>query len=248
MGKFSFVLSNYLYKEYYLFKKQEKYNKDIVSNLLKFHCGEFLTNTKQLEEIGIDKEIEKTTFISLKKGGFTNQNLDELANKTDYKMILCTDRTDFPYINILSSDHQEPINSCIVGCYHRTVSRDKAKRHIKSLCRDACKIYLFDKYLSGGGNSIDALKSILPVGHKKVEIFYYPGHINPPDIAKLQAYNGTWDFVADTNILANSHHDRYIIIDNKMEIVLTSGFEFIESDAKELSYIVRSITKNRLLR
>ena len=50
MGKYSFVLSDTLYKQYYLFKEHQDYDKDILLHLLKFRCGEFLTNTRQCVE------------------------------------------------------------------------------------------------------------------------------------------------------------------------------------------------------
>ncbi len=53
MGKYSFVLSDTLYKQYYLFKEHQDYDKDIILHLLKFRCGEFLTNTRQLDDISI---------------------------------------------------------------------------------------------------------------------------------------------------------------------------------------------------
>jgi len=44
-----------------------------------------------------------------------------------------------------------------------------------------------------------------------------------------------------------THHDRYIVIDNKMEIILSSGFMYLELTGKELTYVVRPVQENRLL-
>lgn len=94
MGKYSFVLSDTLYKQYYLFKEHQDYDKDILLHLLKFRCGEFLTNTRQLDDIGIGDRVSKSLYDSLKHARLTKQTLEELARKTDYKLILCDDRTD----------------------------------------------------------------------------------------------------------------------------------------------------------
>lgn len=44
MGKYSFVLSDALYKQYYLFKTHQDYDKEIISHLLKFYTGDFSIN------------------------------------------------------------------------------------------------------------------------------------------------------------------------------------------------------------
>ena len=144
MGKYSFVLSDTLYKQYYLFKEHQDYDKDIILHLLKFRCGEFLTNTRQLDDIGIGDRVSKSLYDSLKYARLTKQTLEELARKTDYKLILCDDRTDYPYVNIMS----DQISSHITGCFYRNVHRDKAIRHIRALCQDAKKICLYDQYLN----------------------------------------------------------------------------------------------------
>lgn len=88
MGKYSFVLSDTLYKQYYLFKEHQDYDKEIILHLLKFRCGEFLTNTRQLDDIGIGDRVSKSLYDSLKHARLTKQTLEELARKTDYKLIV----------------------------------------------------------------------------------------------------------------------------------------------------------------
>ena len=119
MGKYSFVLSDTLYKQYYLFKEHQDYDKDILLHLLKFRCGEFLTNTRQLDDIGIGDRVSKSLYDSLKHARLTKQTLEELARKTDYKLILCDDRTDYPYVNIMS----DQISSHITGCFYRNANK-----------------------------------------------------------------------------------------------------------------------------
>ena len=236
MGKYSFVLSDTLYKQYYLFKEHQDYDKDIIMHLLKFRCGEFLTNTKQLDDIGIGESVSKELYKSLKYARLTTQTLEELAGKTDYKLILCNDRTDYPYVNIMS----DKISCNITGCFYRNIPRDKAVLHIKALCREAKMICLYDQYLN---RSTDALKLILP--NKKVELIYHSKHLDMNDIADLQKYNSLWTFISNDSLL--THHDRYVVIDNRMEIILSSGFKYLESTMKELTYVIRPIQENRLI-
>ena len=162
--------------------------------------------------------------------------MEELARKTDYKLILCDDRTDYPYVNIMS----DQISSHITGCFYRNAHRDKAIRHIRALCQDAKKICLYDQYLNA---CKDVLKLILP--NKKVELVYHSKHLNDSAVADLQKYNPQWSFSLDDSLL--THHDRYIVIYNKMEIILSSGFMYLELTGKELTYVVRRVQENRLL-
>lgn len=52
--------------------------------------------------------------------------------------------------------------------------------------------------------------------------------------------NSQWSFSPD-RIHQNfkNLHDRYLIIDNKIEIILTSGIDNLIDDSKDFTYIVR---------
>ncbi len=80
---------------------------------------------------------------------------------------------------------------------------------------------------------------------QKVELVYHSKHLNDSAVADLQKYNPQWSFSLDDSLL--THHDRYIVIDNKMEIILSSGFMYLELTGKELTYVVRPVQENRLL-
>ena len=82
-----------------------------------------------------------------------------MAKITQFKIILCTDRTDFPYVNI----NGDVIESNYSGTFLRSDSRLKAISHIKALCADAKnKVIVYDKYFSNQRNNIEILKGILP--------------------------------------------------------------------------------------
>ena len=133
-----------------------------------------------------------------------------------------------------------PISSHITGCFYRNAHRDKAIRHIRALCQDAKKICLYDQYLNA---CKDVLKLILP--NKKVELVYQSKHLNDSAVADLQKYNPQWSFSLDDSLL--TQRDRYIVIDNKMEIILSSGFMYLELTGKYLTYVVRPVQENWLL-
>jgi hypothetical protein len=77
---------------------------------------------------------------------------------------------------------------------------------------------------------------------KKLTIIYDSNHINAKDVEALQTYCSDW--ILRKEIL-NSHHDRYLILDDKMEIILTSGFSYLSTVDKEFTYIVRPVSQKR---
>lgn len=239
MSKYGFALSDELYKQYYLFKQHADYDKDIVSRLLSYYNEEYITNTAQLKRVGAN--VSNNLMIALRHNKLSNQSVEELAAKTLYKLILCTDQSGFPYVNINS----DPICNCVIGSFYRDVPRQKAISHLNALCKGGKRIYLYDQYLS---NSKDVLLQILP--DKAIELVYATNrpnpHLNADDIAYLARHNAKWTFISNDTML--THHDRYIVIDDKLEIVLTSGFEYLSNYRKEISYIVRPVTTNRLVR
>lgn len=240
MSKYGFALSDELCKQYYLFKQHAAdYDKDVVSRLLSYYNEEYITNTAQLIRVGAN--VSKTLMDALRHNSLSSQPVEELAAKTLYKLILCTDQSGFPYVNINS----DPICNCVIGSFYRDVPRQKAISHLSALCKDGKRIYLYDQYLSG---SRDVLLQILP--DKALELIYATNrptsHLGADDIVYLSGRNAKWTFTPNGTML--THHDRYIIIDDKLEIVLTSGFEYLTNPMKEISYIVRPIQVNRLIR
>lgn len=233
---YSFALSDKLLEQYLLFKQYKKCDKFLVKKLLRFHTGEeFIYNQNQLDKIGI--EVSKDVEIALKRSRVNGKTENELARLTRYKLILTDDKSDFPYVNI-DSDH---ITTNVVGCFYQATPRDKAISHLKELCSSAKCITLYDKYLCEN-NNYDILKSI--ISDKKITIRYVNKHLEDHQIDDLKTVLKQCDFekINDTDI---RHHDRYIIIDNKFEIIITSGFEFIKEPRRELTYIIRPITSSR---
>lgn len=236
MGKYSFVLSDELQVEYCKFKEGKDYDRAIIERLLHYYKEAILTNTNQLKRIG--QTISKEKETALRKSSFTTQTLEELASRTTYKIILCTDRTVYPYVNI----YDDKIENNLSGCFFKNESRLKATEHIKALCRNAKTIYIYDKYFSGdhADSNIEMLKSLLPT--TELTLIYDPNHIEAKDCQSLQAYCPKWKL--EKKILP-AHHDRYLVIDENIEIILTSGFSYLSNQEKEFTYIIRPVSQKR---
>ena len=83
------------------------------------------------------------------------------------------------------------------------------------------------------------LKSILPL--KELSITYDSQYIN---VVALQEYCAKWTFIDRT---LPEYHDRYLVVDDKIEIILTSGFDYLIRNEKEFTYIVRPVSRQRFL-
>lgn len=231
MGDYSFVLSDQLQEQYCNFKEGKVYDRSLIENLLHYYKPSILTNTSQLRRIG--KSMSPQLETTLRKSGFTTQSLKDLAQNTVYKIILCTDEDKYPYVNI----NGDKIENNLTACFFKRESRLKAIEHITALCRKAKRICVCDKYSFQNNDNIELLKDILPL--KDLTIVYDSQYVT---IDLLQKHCEKWTFSDRT---LSEYHDRYLVIDDKLEIILTSGFDYLVNTEKEFTYIVRPVSMRR---
>ncbi len=241
-GKYHVVLDDDLFKDFHKFKNGEKLEKEEVERikcLLHYFKGDLITNIAQYERTGqpLTPEMKKT----LAKNGLKQQTKEELAQShTMYKVILCCGCSDFPYVNVTSD--KEKIENNLSSFYDIAEKRDKAIKHLKALCSEAKKIVVYDKYFAEQpkeARNIETLVKILP--QKKLTILF--SHISPNGIKSLTEKCAEWNPQLDATL--KGRHDRYIIVDDKLEIVLSSGFDHLSADSSDFMYVVRVTYKSR---
>lgn len=227
--QYKIVLSDDLYEELFKFKRNANFNKKILEKLFNYYTGSELTNTAQLQRI----KINDTRLASnLAKAGYKNQTLEELCEKTKYKLILNTERNDYPYINI----NADTIERNFTATYNKNESREKIIKHIKALCRNANYIFIYDKHMND--KVIKKISSILP--QKKLNIIYKAKQLSQTQISNLKKECKDWKILQDSKNTYDDYHDRYLLIDNNIEIILTSGFDYLFDENKDFTYIVRT--------
>lgn len=236
MKDFSFALSDSLCKEYLSYKNNKPFDQNVINRILNFRINEFIMNSSQIDRV-FGKEEFKDFKNKLRYARYTTQTLEELASKTRYKLILSDERSEFPYLNI----NNDNIEINVSGCYYKNSCRNKAISHLKSICEKATKIIIYDKYLT---SCLDVLELFINKV-RKLTLIYDSNHITDEDIEIIRMKLPQVMFEGRKDI--PEHHDRYIIIDNNIEIILTSGFKYLSDSNKELSYIIRSTDKNRFL-
>ncbi|NLJ00544.1 MAG: hypothetical protein GX371_05260, partial [Bacteroidales bacterium] len=113
MASYGLVLSDELQEVYLDFKEKNNFDQDIVQRLFQYFKGLFITNTAQMKRIG--REMTPAIEQQLRGAGYTSQSLEDLAKKTVYKIILTTDKSTFPHVNI----HGDTIENNLSGCFMR---------------------------------------------------------------------------------------------------------------------------------
>lgn len=241
MGKsiYSFALDDELFKALSDFTKNGNVSdQKLIKTLLSYRInGEvFIFNIDQAKRCGV--QLDSSLESQLRHKKLNSQSLEDLAKETLYKGVLSINNDKFPYINIYNGK----IKPTISGTYYKNESRDNAIAHIKALCEKAKKITILDKYLTSTTDSINVLAdNILP--RKSIDVVLHDKSIErgyDPKIAKSklsQKYNA-WKIDLQ-NLSVYSHHDRYILIDDEIEVIISSGLDNLSSTDKDVTYIVK---------
>jgi hypothetical protein len=230
--RYGMVLDHNLFVEYWKFKRSEGYNKPLVNKILSYYHNEFITNVGQFEHNNI--QIDNRLKADLAKNGLTTQNLEELAALTTYKIILTDEKTHFPYVNI----DEGRFNPVISTFYEGDSERDAAKDYLRNLCKGAKNcILLYDGYINVAHDLDGLLNYILP--NTQIQFIFPFNKIDETHRNRLKETHSRLS-LKDLGSVP-SHHDRYLIIDDTIEVVLTSGFEYLQNQKKEISLVIRPI-------
>lgn len=178
-------------------------------------------------------------------GGPTGQTLEDMALQTVHRVILTKKSKDFPYVNILSQKVDTHFSITVPACSPRT----ELQKHIRFLLQGATCIHIYDQYLYGAINRNNfSLQSLLP--DTSIKIFCHDEPQNrygkvQPNFSTLQTYCARHQIANTLAFTSHSYqdmHDRYLIIEypaHSYEVILSSGFEYLFSDRKEITCVFR---------
>jgi hypothetical protein len=238
--QYKIVLSDELLKEFYKFKRSSDFDKNLIEKLFNYYTGGELTNVAQLKRIGID-DTRLLSNLSKANPKYRDKTLEELCEETIYKFILNTERDDYPYINI----HSDKIERNFTATYTKNESRQKTIEHIKALCKNAQYVFIYDKFINE--EIIREIAKILP--KKRLNIIHtkiyndntkqWELNFSQTQITLFKNICKDWIIKEDRRNTYKNYHDRYLLIDNQIEIILTSGFDYLFDENKEFTYIVR---------
>jgi hypothetical protein len=233
MEDYQIVLEDDLLEAYYQFKSGNMANIFRATRLLNFYKTH-LTNVAQLKRINRGDDALKQ---QLAQAGYVSQPIEELANLTKLKLILSASNSSYPYVNVMGKDE---LDMNFTGTFKNT-SRKKAMDHIKNLCLQANSILIYDKYIGDKSEKfLMQLFSLFPV--KKFSLIYHGEQLKQETITKWKAINKLVTIKQDTRGDYRGFHDRYLVIDDKLEIILSSGFDNLLSNNNDFTYVLRVLS------
>ena len=215
MEAFIMRLSDKLALEYLKFRNQCKFDEECIEALLCYFKGEFIFTKEQLSYAS--KEIasfDMSIFLP---------HLDKIPK---FQLILCDDNDNFPNVNIF----RDRIENNLSATFKAGEQRNKAIEHFKALFKDAKSIFIYDKFLTKPN-----LKPNLTKLQKECciscDIFLPEDQQRELKIGKVDKTHKNY----------TNNHDRYIIVEDKLEIILTSGIDYLFDTSKDFTYIIREI-------
>lgn len=243
--EFSLAIEDDLANELCNFKENKNCNRNIIEKLLHYYKPYPLFNNIFLKRYYGKDFLTSLISSKINWGNVDSKQIDLEASyiNTIYKVILSSDKTkqNFPYIYIGG----DVIENNFTATFMKQDNRQKAIEHLKALLENANCVFIYDAYLFENnvwGAFVNFAQQCFP--NKQLNIFY------PQSIATWQNIqtqcsqiirnNAQWRFRPDrihqnfTNL-----HDRYLIIDNKIEVIFTSGIHHLMNNSKDFTYIVR---------
>lgn len=248
------VLSDSLLKLYLNFKKGGTLSgkdKKRLEQLFAFYKPH-LTNKAQYDRI--NECADQALIAQSASAGIEGLSVTQLVKKSNLKVILTDDKNQYayPYVNI---DGNDPIGMNFTGTFKQR-PRSKCIEHLKALCEDAVKVVVYDKYLCDPqkvrlGSIAQLLSLFCKCKTIQVEVLIPMGPLYASQHAAATAWwqNNSSSF---SHVKAsfpqigktNSFHDRYMRIiysRRSVEILLSSGFDYLFQNAKDFTYIVTPV-------
>lgn len=250
---FSLAIDDILAEELCKFRVNQQCDIDMVERILHYYKGYPIFTKGYFDKYYTDKNIQRN--LAQSNSSITWDSIETISKGTIYKVILSSQKNvNFPYISI----YDDKVENNFTATFMQNDNRQKAKEHLKALLENAKCIFVYDLYLANNWASfLNFIQECFP--RKQLSILY-PKEIDSntintnPHIPKLtqeqcseitkiggkSPNKNLWSFKVDnTHQNFTNLHDRYLIIDNKIEIILTSGIDNLIDDSKDFTYIVR---------
>ncbi|MFT4929534.1 MAG: hypothetical protein ACI8WB_005668 [Phenylobacterium sp.] len=240
-----------LFIEYFRFKHGQSQHLSLVDKLFSHlkmpfvmaGC-QYLRCEKDLPDGAKQSAAMKAQLLA---SGAPDKTEEQLAASSVYQLILTNDKakTIFPYLNISQSNVELNYTKTCVPAQSRT----SLLNHLKALCAGADKVVICDQYFFANWSDVISTKSlfthILPRKALSIE-FVGKGYGKSNRQADIEAIEPNWTLktYSGSSYSHKSNHDRYLLIekqDEKVEVILSSGFLYLWKPDKEISCIFRQL-------
>ena len=249
--QFSLVIGSDIGKELCNFRNNKSCDTRIVEKILHYYKHYPIFTTSELMReyyYGFPTILNAVlSNATIPRIDIDNSSEKNIAKNTIYKVVLCNDESKkdiFPYIYIGGDE----IENNFTATFLSGKPRQKAIEHLKDLLVNAGTISIYDKNLiKAKWNRKHFVKFCkLLQQTSKITIEYLGGNNKSKPYKITKRYmdiiypNWVWKVKHYTSgQKGNYAHDRYLIIDNKIEVIFTSGIHYLINDAKDFTYIVR---------
>lgn len=240
MPNYAMVLSDSLYTLYNDFRHGQSRDDRRTEQLLNLLQVPVLTNVSQLTRLKINN---KELLSQLLGAGKIDQTLEELSEQTFFKIILNEGKSNYPFVNIA----EDVIRNSFAMTFLPGENRKKAHDFIKAQLRNADRIFIYDKYFAQNRLTARSFFSeLMPI--KNIKVYYTEEHLTPKLISELKEICPDCSFAKDlANTAYRKLHDRYLLIDSDLEVILTSGFDNLFDSRAECTLLFRKLRKERVI-
>lgn len=251
--QFSLVIDSDLGEELCKFRNNESCNTHIVEKILHYYknCPIFTTSDLMQRYYYDFPTILNTVLsnVTIPRINIDSSTAIDIAKHTIYKVVLCNDKSKkdiFPYIYIGG----DRIENNFTATFFKNEPRQKALEHLNDLLSVATEISIYDIHLlkeKWNRKSFAQFCKLLPPTNK-LTIRYLGGNTNSKVCKIMGRYvrkmYPNWNWVVENYIKKEGTyaHDRYLIIDNKIEVIFTSGIHHLINTDKDFTYIVRQLS------
>lgn len=241
------VLEESLINEFFKFYYNKNYNPDIIQKIFN-HFKPFLLTNEQIikyfenDNIALQQalstQIPYCEYIDIDSELYSVDFYNEMLKKSKYKILLTQNAISLNTLDCHKVCIKDKPTHIYAKKFESSSNRDKAQKHIISLMKNANKITIIDRFLYKD-NIINNLINWFTENHLNHEIEFtlkgQKSQLSQNTITSRfnnEGYNVTCKLINDTT------HDRYIIIDDKISINLTSGLENLFVKDKDFTYII----------
>lgn len=232
----------------------KKSNNDKLEALFSYLRNPILTNITQLRNLRIS---DKSYWVSLcrKYPHLQALSLEDLSQYTLYKIILTTDcNKQLPYYNIL--DKKGLIHNTFSMSLNIGQNRFLFKEYLKQQLKKAKELYIFDPYFAQRWDITKELFTFINLSynisiHLHQNLFYdcVKDYNAPNQNGKelniiIKTLYPNCQVIKETShpYFANKKHDRFIIINNEIELIFSSGIDnFLNPKKNECTLIIRKL-------
>lgn len=241
------VLEESLLNEFFNFYYKQKYEPNIIHNLFK-HFKPFLITNKQIinyflnDDIALQQalstQIPYCECIDTSSELYSNEFYKEMLEKSKYKILLTKNSSSLNTLDCHKICIKDKPTHIYAKKFESGSNRDNAKKHIISLMKNANKITIIDKFLYKD-NVINNLISWFNENALNQDIeFTLKGQKQQLSCNTIEAKFKNKGYKVICQSSDDATHDRYIIIDDKISINLTSGLEYLFKTNKDFTYII----------